>query len=180
MIDVTILAGVLGLLVGSFLNVCIVRWPAGESVVTPRSRCPRCGNMIAWYDNIPVFSWVMLRAKCRRCKLPIPARYPLVELVVGIAWAWFAWTQGATVEALRGALFITILVGIAMSDAREFIIPDEFSIGGTVVGLVMALPYVGGALAFSDAVIGAAAGFILLSAIGVVGRKAFGREAVPS
>ena len=73
---VVIVAAVLGLLVGSFLNVCIVRLPANQSVVRPRSRCPRCETPIAWYDNIPVLSWLLLRGKCRGCRLPISPMYP--------------------------------------------------------------------------------------------------------
>src|SRR5579875_296614 len=78
-----------GLLLGSFLNVCISRIPARESVVQPRSRCPHCGHAIAWYDNIPLLSWLLLRARCRHCHAPISWRYPAVELAVGL---WFAWT----------------------------------------------------------------------------------------
>src|SRR6267378_1116509 len=73
-----------GAIVGSFLNVVIARVPEGKSVVRPGSRCPKCGAAIAWYDNIPLLSWILLRARCRRCGLPISARYPLVELLAGI------------------------------------------------------------------------------------------------
>ncbi len=169
-------AGVLGLLIGSFLNVCIVRWPAMESVVSPRSRCPQCGTLIGWYDNIPVISWLLLRGRCRRCALPIPLRYPLVELAVGVLWVVAAWQYGLSLEALRAAVFLTILLGIAMTDAREFIIPDEFSIGGTVIGVGLALA--GGALGVRDAVVGAVVGYVVLATVGFLGRKAFGREAM--
>jgi leader peptidase (prepilin peptidase)/N-methyltransferase len=169
-------AGVLGLLIGSFLNVCIVRWPAMESVVSPRSRCPQCGSLIGWYDNIPVLSWLMLQGKCRQCALPIPIRYPLVELAVGVAWAAAAWQHGLSIEMLRAAVFLTILLGIAMTDAREFIIPDEFSIGGTVIGVGLA--FAGGALGVRDAVVGAVVGYVVLATVGFLGRKAFGREAM--
>lgn len=169
-------AGVLGLLIGSFLNVCIVRWPAMESVVSPRSRCPQCGTLIGWYDNIPVISWLLLRGRCRRCALPIPLRYPLVELAVGVLWVVAAWQYGLSLEALRAAVFLTILLGIAMTDAREFIIPDEFSIGGTVIGIGLA--FAGGALGFRGALVGAVVGYVLLATVGFLGRKAFGREAM--
>ena len=166
----------LGLLIGSFLNVCISRWPAEESVVAPRSRCPKCGNLIAWYDNIPVISWLLLRAKCRGCALPIPAMYPLVELAIGIVWGWSVWHHGLSVEALRAAVLFTILIGIAMTDAREYIIPDEFSVGGTVIGVVLA--FVGGLLAWPDALIGALFGYCLLWVVAVLGAKAFGKDAM--
>jgi leader peptidase (prepilin peptidase)/N-methyltransferase len=171
-----VLMGALGLLLGSFLNVCIVRWPAEQSVVRPRSRCPQCENLIAWYDNIPVVSWLVLRARCRHCAKPVPWRYPAVELATGVIWAWAAWRYGPSVEMVRGGLFFTILLGIAMTDAREYIIPDEFSVGGTVAGLGLALA--GGALGWLDAVIGAAVGYALLWLIAVAGTKAFGEDAM--
>ncbi|MEO5800517.1 MAG: prepilin peptidase [Gemmatimonadales bacterium] len=169
-------AGIVGLLFGSFLNVCIVRWPAMESVVAPRSRCPQCGNLIAWYDNIPVFSWLMLGAKCRHCQLPIPIRYPLVELAVGVLWGLAAWRYGPTVEFLRAGIFGTILIGITMTDAREYIIPDEFSIGGTAIGILFA--FLGGALPWKEAIIGAVIGFALLWVIAWLGTKLLGQDAM--
>ena len=171
-----VIAGVFGLLVGSFLNVCISRWPAEQSVVKPRSKCPQCGNLIAWYDNIPIVSWVILGAKCRHCKLPIPVMYPLVELATGIVWGVAAWHYGPSVEMLRAALFFTIILGIAMTDAREYIIPDEFSVGGTVLGIGFA--FAGGALAWPDALIGAVVGYGLLWLVAVVGTKMFGEDAM--
>src|SRR5512140_319590 len=166
----------LGLLIGSFLNVCIVRWPAEESVVRPRSRCPQCGNLIAWYDNIPVLSWLALRARCRHCQLPIPVRYPLVELAVGVMWGVVAWCYGADLEALRAALFGTILLGIAVTDAREYIIPDEFSVGGMVLGILLAIA--GGALPWPQAILGAAIGFALLWTVAWLGSKLLGQDAM--
>lgn len=182
---VLLFAGVFGLLVGSFLNVCIVRWPALESVVKPRSRCPQCGNRIAWYDNIPVLSWLILRARCRHCRLPIPWRYPAIELVTGCIWVAAAWQYGYQLEALRAALFGTLLLGIAVTDAREYIIPDEFSIGGTVIGILFAFaalwtghapdPH---ALSWSQALLGAVTGFAVLGIVAFLGSKAFGKDAM--
>ncbi len=171
-----VVVGVLGLLIGSFLNVCIVRWPAEQSVVSPRSRCPQCGNLIAWYDNIPVVSWLLLRARCRHCRLPIPARYPLVEIATGVIWATAACYYGPSVEMLRAAVFGTILLGIAITDAREYIIPDEFSVGGTVIGLAFALA--GGALPIAHATLGAVIGYVLLWIVAFLGKKAFGQDAM--
>lgn len=85
-----VFAGLIGLAVGSFLNVVIYRVPRGESVSRPRSRCPACGTTIAWYDNIPVVSWLVLRARCRHCGAPISARYPLVEAATGVAFGLVA------------------------------------------------------------------------------------------
>ena len=94
-----------GASVGSFLNVCILRWPADESVVRPRSRCPRCGNSLAWYDNVPVVSWLILRARCRNCAEPISAMYPAVEALTGAAWLAAVWYAGPSFLALRLAVF---------------------------------------------------------------------------
>jgi leader peptidase (prepilin peptidase)/N-methyltransferase len=182
---VLILAGLLGLLFGSFLNVCIVRWPALQSVVKPRSRCPQCGNLIAWYDNIPVISWLVLRAKCRHCQLPIPWRYPLIELLTACIWLLSAWHYGLQLETLRAAVFGTLLLGIAVTDAREYIIPDEFSIGGTALGVLFAfaaylsrVPADPHAIGMTQSVIGAAVGFGLLWIVAWLGSKAFGKDAM--
>jgi len=134
-----VVAALFGAMIGSFLNVCILRWGAEpkQSVVHPRSRCPRCGRALAWYDNIPVLSWLILRARCRGCGEPISAQYPLIELATAGIWAYMAWRYGITLETLRGALFGTILLGIAMTDAREYIIPHEFSLGGTLLAVLL-------------------------------------------
>ena len=173
---VTLVAGVFGSLIGSFLNVCIVRWPAEQSVVRPRSRCPKCGYQITWYDNVPVVSWLLLGGKCRSCRTPIGALYPVIELATALLWAWMVWRFGLTLEAAKGALFCTILLGIAMTDAREYLIPDEFTWGGLVIGLGFAAA--GGLSALLTAALGAAVGFTLLWAIGALGTWAFKEEAM--
>ena len=134
-----IVAAIVGAMIGSFLNVCILRWGSEpkQSVVRPRSRCPRCGRALAWYDNIPVVSWILLRARCRSCGQPISAMYPLIELATAGIWAFIVWRYGVSLEALRAAIFATILLGIAVTDAREFIIPHEFSIGGTALAILL-------------------------------------------
>lgn len=171
-----VIAGLVGLVLGSFLNVCITRWPANLSVVKPRSRCPRCHVQIAWYDNIPVVSWLLLRGKCRSCALPIPVFYPAVELLVAGIWALVVWHYGVTLEAARAGSFATILLGIAMTDAREYIIPDEFSVGGAVLGVAFALA--GGALSLSQSLLGAAVGFGMLWLVAIAGQKIFQEEAM--
>jgi leader peptidase (prepilin peptidase)/N-methyltransferase len=170
------LAAAFGALFGSFLNVCILRLPAGESVVSPPSRCPRCGKGVTWYDNIPVLSWVLLRGRCRHCGEPISVQYPLVELATAGIWAWAAWRHGPSLEALRGAIFGTILLGIAMTDAREYIIPDEFTWGGLAIGLLFSLA--GGLPGLAQAVLGAALGFGLLWMVGMVGTWALKQDAM--
>ena len=175
---VVVLAGVFGLVLGSFLNVCIARWGAEpkESVVRPRSRCPHCGHEIAWYDNVPVVSWLALRARCRGCGARISAQYPLVELATAAIWAYMAWRYGLTLEAARGAVFATLLLGIAMTDARAYIIPDEFTLGGLAIGIAFAAA--GGWPVLFDAVVGALAGFIVLWVVGAVGTKMFKEDAM--
>jgi len=154
-----VIAGLFGALFGSFLNVCVYRLPRDESVVRPRSRCPQCGTMVVWYDNIPVLSWLVLRGKCRRCANPISLQYPLVELAVAITWALSVWFLGPTPGALSAAVFVTLLIGILLTDAQHYIIPDEFSLGGLGAGLAFSL--VNG-LGLVPSAIGAALGFGML------------------
>ena len=165
-----------GAVIGSFLNVCIVRLPADQSVVSPPSRCPRCGKPVEWRDNIPVFSWLILGGKCRGCREPISILYPLVELATAVLWGVMAWRYGLSLEALKGALFGTLLLGIALTDAREYIIPNEFTYGGLAIGLILSAA--GGLSAVLAALAGAAAGFGILWLVGVAGRWAFKEEAM--
>ncbi|MCL7982037.1 MAG: prepilin peptidase, partial [marine benthic group bacterium] len=122
-------AGVLGLAVGSFLNVCIGRLPKGESLIRPRSRCPRCGEPIAWYDNVPVVSWLALRGRCRACREPISWTYPALELSTAAIWVGLAALYGPTWHALQGAILFSLLLAIALIDARHYLIPDALSLG---------------------------------------------------
>jgi leader peptidase (prepilin peptidase) / N-methyltransferase len=169
-------AALFGALFGSFLNVCIVRLPLDQSIVHPRSRCPRCGAGIAWFDNVPVLSWLVLRGRCRRCGEPISIQYPLVELAVALLWAAAAWHYGATLTALTAAAFGTILLGIAVTDARHYLIPDEYTWGGLAIGLVLALR--GGLPGLVQGALGAALGFGLLYFIARAGEWAFKKEAM--
>lgn len=171
-----VVAGLLGSFLGSFLNVCIVRLPLEQSIVRPRSRCPRCGTPIAWFDNIPVVSWLALRGRCRHCREPISVQYPLVELVTAGLWAAAAWAYGVNLHGLAAALFGTILLGIAVTDARHYLIPDEYTWGGLVVGLVLALR--AGLPGLSTALVGAAVGFVLLYGIAWAGERVFREEAM--
>ncbi|GMR12438.1 MAG: A24 family peptidase [Gemmatimonadota bacterium] len=169
-------AGILGLLLGSFLNVCSFRWPNDESVVSPRSHCPSCDGMIPWYDNIPVVSYVILRGRCRSCGTTISVQYPLAELATGVIWAGLFWYHGLSGEALRGAVLLTILFGIALTDARYYIIPDEFSLGGLVIGLAAAFLPAGPTAV--EAVLGAALGFGLLMGVARAGKLVFKKDAM--
>jgi leader peptidase (prepilin peptidase) / N-methyltransferase len=171
-----IYAGLVGACIGSFLNVCVYRWPEGLSVVSPPSRCPRCGTRIRWYDNVPVLGWLWLRGRCRSCREPVSIQYPLIELLTGLMWAGAAWRHGLSWETLSFALFFTILLGIALSDARTYIIPDEFSLGGLVLGLLLSLAP--GGIDPVRSLLGAFAGFALLWAVAMLGQLAFRKEAM--
>jgi leader peptidase (prepilin peptidase) / N-methyltransferase len=145
-------------------------------VISPPSRCPKCGTAIRWYDNVPVLGWLWLRGRCRSCRAGVSVQYPLIELLTGLLWAGAAWRYGASWEAPRMALFFTILLGIALSDARTYIIPDEFSLGGLVLGLLLSIAPEG--IDPIPAAIGAAAGFGLLWLVAVLGRLAFKKDAM--
>ena len=170
------LAGLVGLMFGSFLNVCTLRWPSEESVVSPPSHCPGCGTQIRWYDNIPLLSYVILRGKCRSCGASISPQYPIVELATGLIWAGSFMQYGLSVESARGAAFLTILLGIAITDARFYIIPDQFSLGGGLLGLALA-PFPGG-LTFLEALLGASVGFCILWLVAKVGTWLFKKDAM--
>jgi leader peptidase (prepilin peptidase) / N-methyltransferase len=134
-----ILALLLGFVIGSFLNVCIHRWPRGRSVVKPRSHCVRCRKMIAWYDNIPLVSYVVLGGACRHCGRKISLRYPTVELFTGALFFFFVYTLGVTLVALKMCVLAAILIGLLFSDLEKRILPDELTLGGTVLGLIFAV-----------------------------------------
>jgi leader peptidase (prepilin peptidase)/N-methyltransferase len=131
-----LVAALFGGVVGSFLNVVIHRLPAGESLVFPGSRCPRCGAPIRPWDNIPVFGWLFLRGRCRDCREPIALRYPLVELANALLWAALALRFGASFAFLALAAFCSALLAITMIDVDHWIIPDAITLPGIVVGLL--------------------------------------------
>jgi len=126
-----------GLIFGSFLNVCIVRLPRRESIVKPRSRCPECGNLIRWHDNIPVLSYLALRGKCRRCGKPISALYPAVELLTGFIFVTAFAEFGATKEFLKAIIFATLMIIVVFTDFRERIIPHSVTLFGIASGLLL-------------------------------------------
>jgi leader peptidase (prepilin peptidase) / N-methyltransferase len=147
---------IIGLLFGSFLNVCISRLPRHQSVVHPRSKCPRCGSTIRWYDNIPILSWLILRGHCRDCKAPIPWRYPVVELAVAI---WFlqigisiartlslrvgppldltGWYINFVIEEIGLLILGFLLIGLMVMDWETMTLPDSFTLGGIAIALFL-------------------------------------------
>jgi leader peptidase (prepilin peptidase)/N-methyltransferase len=131
-------AAVAGLLIGSFLNVCIYRFPRDLSVVAPRSFCPECGKPVAWRDNIPLVSYVLLRGRCRVCGEVIGWRYPLVELTTAVLFAGVVARYGWSLASLRWVLFEALLVALFWTDLEERILPDELTIGGSVMGAAFA------------------------------------------
>ena len=128
-------AAVAGLLIGSFLNVCIYRVPRDLSVVHPRSFCPECGKPVAWYDNIPLFSYVRLKGRCRDCGKSIGIRYPLVELITALFFAASVAKYGWNIDSLKWCVFQGIMTVLFWVDLEERILPDEFTLGGSALGL---------------------------------------------
>jgi leader peptidase (prepilin peptidase)/N-methyltransferase len=172
-----------GAALGSFLNVCVARWPRGESVLRPPSRCPHCQRRIAWHDNVPVLGWLLLGGRCRWCRGRISLRYPLVEAVVALGWLWAALVYGPTFTAVRVAVFGTLMLGIALTDMEHYLIPDGF----TIFGLAWVI---GGALLAAwrledspfagpwEALIGACAGAGAIAIVGWLGEVILRREAM--
>ena len=155
-IYVTAFVGVFGLAFGSFLNVCATRWPEEESIVKGRSHCRSCGRALAWWENLPLLSWLALRGHCRTCKAWIGWRYPLAELAVGALWAFSAWhtflespdlstgnfTYDAVICLTNGIariLFLWILVALAVMDAENLWLPDRLTFSGHRAGICAGL-----------------------------------------
>ncbi|HET8953364.1 MAG TPA: prepilin peptidase [Solirubrobacteraceae bacterium] len=132
-----VLAGILGAIVGSFLNVVVYRLPRGESLSHPPSHCPKCGQPVKPYDNIPVLSWLLLRGRCRHCKEPISARYPLVEAGTALLCALVVVVKGADEEAIIGIVLVLLLVPITLIDLDHHLIPNKITYPGFVVGVVL-------------------------------------------
>jgi leader peptidase (prepilin peptidase)/N-methyltransferase len=146
----TIFAGLLGLAFGSFMNVCLSRWPEGESIVLPRSHCCHCGRTLTWWENVPLVSWLVLRGRCRTCRAWIGWRTPLVELAVGVLWATAAWQAldpslsldsppvlfYMVVTLMVGhAIFYWLLVALALLDAENLWLPNWLTLPGAALGL---------------------------------------------
>lgn len=167
---------VLGLCIGSFLNVVIARVPEGLSIVRPGSRCPKCGHVLAWYENIPLLSWLALRARCRGCGAPISARYPLVELLTGLLFFACLRRFGWTYELVSALVLVTLLVPLTFIDLDHWILPLSMTVPGILAGIALALPR--GMDVFWDAVIGAGVGFLVFRFMEYAGWLAFRKEAL--
>jgi leader peptidase (prepilin peptidase) / N-methyltransferase len=181
-------AGVLGACIGSFLNVCIYRIPKGESVVSPRSHCA-CGRPIAWHDNIPVLSWLLLRGRARCCGRPFSFRYPAIEALTAALFVacWLLFPAG---KAVAGAVLCCIVICAHFIDHDHLIIPDVFTIGGAAVGLLLSLLFpslhgqahevwlVAGLRSGLDAVLGLFAGSALVLWIALFAEVLLKKEAM--
>lgn len=167
---------IVGAAMGSFMNVLVARLPLGESPIRPRSRCPNCSTQIAWYDNIPIVSWLLLRGRCRSCRTSISIEYPLVEAATAAIWLGMAWLYGPTWHALLGAILLSLVFTIALIDSRHYLIPDPISLGGLAAGL--AFSFLPGHPTPLVSILGAAAGFGVLYGVGVLGEWIFKKPAM--
>src|ERR1700683_1551473 len=129
----------LGLSFGSFLNVCIYRLPLGLSVVTPRSQCPRCKHLIAFYDNMPVISWLILRGRCRQCKTRISPRYLFIELLTGALFLGCYAYFGLTLATFKYCVFGFLILGLIFTDAETKLLPDKMTLPGLALGIIFSL-----------------------------------------
>jgi leader peptidase (prepilin peptidase) / N-methyltransferase len=155
-----------GLLVGSFVTVVAHRVPRGESIVAPRSRCPGCGTQIAARDNVPVFSWLLLRGRARCCGAAISARYPLAELTLGLLYAatvLVLWDDPG--EIALGLVFVTTLLAVTLTDLEQRIIPNKILLVATVLGIAIAAVAVPGTLPERALAAAAAGGLLFLAAL---------------
>ncbi len=174
------LVGVFGLMIGSFLNVCIARLPRGESIMTPPSTCPRCLRLISWRDNIPVVSYLLLKGKCRQCAAPISVKYPLVEVATAIAFVVQALME-PNMASMSGAhlasrlVLTALLIALAVTDAETFRLPNPLTYGGLVIALGLSVVAPPGVV---DAVLGALLGAGILLAIRWAWLRATGTDAM--
>jgi leader peptidase (prepilin peptidase) / N-methyltransferase len=157
---------VAGLLVGSFLNVVIARVPERRSLWRPGSACPGCGAAIAWHDNIPILSFIALRGRCRACAIPIPLRYPIVEMVTGLRFLAAALVFGPTLDAAVAAALLAGLVAITAIDLERQIIPDVISLPGILAGVLASLA--SGRVSWLESILGIVVGGGLFLVIIVV------------
>jgi leader peptidase (prepilin peptidase)/N-methyltransferase len=201
-LEITLIVAVIvflfGLCLGSFLNVCIYRMPLGKSVVAPRSACPNCHQPIAARDNIPVLSWLLLRARCRNCGVHISGRYALVELLTAVTFVALFLTFGLSLVTLKSCVFAFLILGLIFTDAETHLLPDKLTLPGIALGLLFSFfvpvdtlaarifPFIGDLPVssdissrlfwFSDALLGAALGASFIYGAGVIYLRTRGVE----
>ena len=167
-----------GAVVGSFLNVVVARVPAGESIVHPRSRCPACRTPIAWHDNVPVLSWMLLRGRCRACRAGISLRYPLVELLGGSAALVAVLRHGLSLAALAEFGFAAMLLALSFIDLDTWLLPHVMTVPLLVAGVGLSALGLTAAPSFLASLAGAAAGWLSFAAVSVIGEKVLKKEAL--
>jgi leader peptidase (prepilin peptidase)/N-methyltransferase len=167
-----------GAIVGSFLNVVVARVPVGESIVHPRSRCPVCRTPIAWYDNVPVLSWLLLRGRCRICRVAISFRYPLVELLGGAAALLAVSRHGLSPTALAEFGFAATLLALSFIDLDTWLLPHVMTVPLLLAGVGLSALGLTAAPTFLSSLGGAAAGWLSFAAVSLVGEKVLKKEAL--
>ena len=167
---------ILGLIVGSFCNVCIYRIPKNESIIYPASHCPKCRTTIRPFDNIPLLSYILLKGRCRNCGSKISIQYPIVEFLTGIIYLIIYLIYGLSIQSLIYTILSSALIIIAFIDLQEQIIPDIISLPGVVIGLILSfiVPY----MSFINSVLGVLVGGGIILIIALVGSKIFKKEAM--
>jgi len=173
----------LGASLGSFLNVCILRLPQEESVLRPPSHCPKCKHRIRWFDNIPILSFLVLRAKCRDCGAGISIQYPIVELISGLVLLYFYNIYGISITAFIFSFFLYGLIVAAFSDFQTRLIPDEVSLGLLPVGLIFSffnpvIESLYGSNPLMVSLLGAVTGAAMIYLTGLLGKIVFKKEAM--
>jgi len=132
-----LIAALFGACIGSFLNVVIYRLPLGQSIVSPPSRCPKCGYRLKWYDNLPIFGWLLLGGRCRNCKNPISVQYPLVELITALLFVLVVWVTPPGPLMVSRLLFVCILIALFGIDLEHQILPNSITLPGIVAGVLL-------------------------------------------
>jgi len=171
-----ILIFILGLIVGSFSNVCIYRIPRNESIIYPASHCPKCRTKIKPVDNIPILSYILLKGRCRNCESRISIQYPVVELLTGLIYVIIYMIYGLSIQSLIYIILSSALIIIAFIDLNKQIVPDVISLPGIIIGLVLSffVPYI----SFINSALGAVVGGGIILIIGLVGSAIFKKEAM--
>jgi len=157
-----LVAGSFGACLGSFLNVVIYRLPLGQSIVSPPSRCPTCGHRLSWYDNLPIFGWLLLGGRCRTCKNPISIQYPIVELITALLFVLVVWVTPPGPLMVSRLLFVCILIALFGIDLEHQILPNSITLPGIVAGVLLSFIAPPG---WRDALLGVVLGAGILYAI---------------
>ena len=171
-----VLIFILGLIVGSFSNVCIYRIPKNESIIFPASHCPKCHSPIKPVDNIPLLSYILLKGRCRNCKCKISIQYPIVEFLSGLIYLIIYLTYGLSIQSLIYIILSSALIIIAFIDLNEQIVPDVISLPGILIGFIISflVPYI----SFTNSALGVFVGGGIILIIGLAGSTIFKKEAM--